>query len=43
MMLGSDGATAIAPIDPVGWSSKSGNQLEPKSVERQTPPLSKEM
>jgi hypothetical protein len=41
--LGSDAATAIAPIDPVGWLSKSGTQVDPKSVERQTPPLSKPM
>jgi hypothetical protein len=43
MILGSDGATAIAPIEPVGWLSNSGTQVEPKSVERHTPPLSKPM
>jgi hypothetical protein len=29
MMLGSEGATAIAPIEPVGWSSNKGSQLAP--------------
>jgi hypothetical protein len=29
MMSGLDGATAIAPIDPVGWSSKMGTQVRP--------------
>jgi hypothetical protein len=43
MMLGSDGATAIAPIDPVGWLSKSGTRWIRKSVDRHTPPLSKPM
>jgi hypothetical protein len=43
MTFGSEGAMAIAPIDPVDCSSKSGVQLEPKSVERQTPPLSNVM
>src|SRR5438105_7829492 len=39
MMLGSDGATARAPIEPVGWSSKIGVQVWPKSVVFHTPPL----
>jgi hypothetical protein len=38
-MFGSDGATAIDPIDPVGWSSKIGVHTRPKSVVFQTPPL----
>jgi len=29
MTLGFDGATAIAPMDPVGWASNSGSQVEP--------------
>jgi hypothetical protein len=29
MMFGSDGATAIAPIDPVGWVSNIGIQFDP--------------
>src|SRR3989442_2983659 len=43
MMLGLDGATAIAPIEPVASRSKSGSQLEPESLERHRPPLSKPM
>ena len=38
-MSGFDGATASAPIEPVGWSSKIGFQVRPKSVVFQTPPL----
>jgi hypothetical protein len=29
MMFGSDGATAMAPIEPVGWSSKIGIHVRP--------------
>jgi hypothetical protein len=29
MVLGSDGATAIAPIEPTGWLSKIGVQTVP--------------
>jgi hypothetical protein len=29
MTLGSDGATAIAPMEPVGWSSKIAFQVRP--------------
>ena len=43
MTLGSDGATAIAPIEPVGWSSKIGIQVRPSSVVFQTPPLTTPM
>jgi hypothetical protein len=39
MTFGSDGATAMAPIDPVGWSSKIGAQMRPKSVVFHTPPF----
>src|ERR1043165_4563942 len=38
-MFGFEGATAIAPIDPVGWSSKIGFHVRPASVVFQTPPL----
>jgi hypothetical protein len=36
--LGSDGATAIEPIEAVGWSSKTGFQSWPPFVDFQTPP-----
>ena len=36
--LGSDGATASAPIDCTGWSSKIGCQWIPPSVVFHTPP-----
>jgi hypothetical protein len=39
MMSGLEGATATAPIEPVGWSSKIGVQVRPESVVFQTPPL----
>ena len=39
MMFGSDGATAIDPIDPVGWSSKIGVHVRPALVVFQTPPF----
>ncbi len=39
MMLGSDGASAMAPIEPVGWSSKIGAQVRPASVVFHTPPF----
>ena len=39
MTSGRDGATAIAPTDPVGWSSKIGFHVRPASVVFQTPPL----
>jgi hypothetical protein len=31
-------ATAMAPIEPVGCSSKMGDQVRPKSSVRHTPP-----
>ena len=36
--FGSDAAIAIDPIDCAGWSSKSGFQWNPASVDFQTPP-----
>jgi len=39
MMSGLPGATAMEPIEPVGWSSKIGIHVRPKSVVFQTPPL----
>ena len=33
------GALAIAPMEPVGWSSKIGVQMRPASVVFHTPPL----
>src|SRR5258705_12460922 len=36
--LGSDGATAIDPMDAVGWSSKTGFHSWPPFVDFQTPP-----
>src|SRR5215469_7443327 len=39
MMLGFDGSSANAPTDPVGWPSKIGVQVRPKSSVFQTPPL----
>ena len=38
MTFGSDGATAIEPIDEIGWSSKIGFQVAPPSLDFQTPP-----
>src|ERR1700727_2439772 len=38
-MFGSEGATAIDPIDPVGCPSNIGFQVCPKSVVFQTPPF----
>jgi hypothetical protein len=37
--FGSEGATAIAPIDDTGWLSKMGFQCAPASVVFQSPPL----
>ena len=37
-MSGLEGATASAPIDPVGSLSKIGVHTRPKSVVFQTPP-----
>jgi hypothetical protein len=37
-MLVSDGATASAPIDATGWSSKMGCQCAPPSFVFQIPP-----
>jgi len=37
-MLACDGATASAPIDETGWSSKMGFQWSPPSVVFQSPP-----
>ncbi len=34
---------AMAPIDPVGWSSKIGFQTRPASVVFQTPPFTAAM
>jgi hypothetical protein len=34
----SDGATAIAPIELMGWLSKIGRQFAPPSVVFHTPP-----
>src|ERR1700679_3132555 len=39
MILGSEGATAIAPIDCVGCESKIGFQVRPSSSVFPTPPL----
>ena len=39
MMSGLLGATASAPMEPVGWPSKMGYQVRPASVVFQTPPL----
>jgi hypothetical protein len=39
MMFGSDKATAIAPTEPEGWSSKMGVQVFPKSSDFHTPPF----
>ena len=39
MVLGSEGAMAMAPMEPVGWSSKMGFQVRPKSSVFHTPPL----
>jgi hypothetical protein len=39
MVLGSDGATAIAPIEPTRWLSKIGVQTVPLSVVFQMPPF----
>src|SRR5436305_1251559 len=39
MMFGSEGASASAPTDPVGWPSKIGAHVRPKSSLFQTPPL----
>ncbi len=36
--LGSDGATARAPIEETGWSSKMGRQVIAASVVFQMPP-----
>ncbi len=36
--FGSEGAIEIAPIDCAGWSSKTGFQCPPASVDFQTPP-----
>ena len=36
--FGSDGATAIDPMDDVDWSSKIGLNVRPPSVDFQTPP-----
>ena len=41
--VGSEGATATQPIEPVGWSSKIGFQVRPASVVFQTPPLTMPM
>src|SRR5262245_46540661 len=38
MMLALEGATAMDPIDAMGWSSKIDFQLWPASVDFQTPP-----
>ena len=38
-MSGLEGATASAPTEPVGWPSKMGCQVRPKSVLFQAPPL----
>lgn len=37
--LGSDGATAMAPIDPVPSRSKMGDQVRPASVVAHKPPF----
>jgi len=37
-MLGSEGATAMSPIELTGWSSKIGSQLMPPSVVLKMPP-----
>ncbi len=36
---GREGATAMAPIEPIGWPSKIGCQVRPASSVSQTPPL----
>ncbi len=38
MTLGSDSATAMLPIEEMGYLSKIGCQVEPASVVFQTPP-----
>jgi hypothetical protein len=37
-MSGRDGATPIAPIDPIGCESKTGAQVRPALFVFQTPP-----
>src|SRR5690348_4720436 len=39
IVLGSDGATATAPIDPVDSASNTGIHVRPASSVFQTPPL----
>ena len=36
--FGSEGATAIEPIDAASWRSKIGSQPTPPSLLRQSPP-----
>ncbi len=38
MTLASDGATAMEPIEEIGWSSKVDFQVTPPSLLFQTPP-----
>src|SRR6266545_497623 len=38
MTLGSEGATAIEPVEEIGWSSNTGFQESPPSSDLQTPP-----
>jgi hypothetical protein len=38
MMFGSEGATAIAPTEAIGWPSKIGFHVRPASFVFQTPP-----
>ena len=42
-MFGSEGATAMEPMEPVGWSSKIGTHVRPASVVFQTPPFTAAM
>src|SRR6185312_6470917 len=37
-VLGCDGSIAIAPIDWTGWSSKTGRNVVPPSIDFHTPP-----
>src|ERR1700682_3063442 len=39
MVLGSEGATASAPIEPTGWPSNMGTHTTPASVVFQIPPF----